>query len=140
MSAAPYISDEQIVPVIDRIANGSTLKAACADAGFHYGNILDRIRASERLTALDARAREDYQRVRVDEMEEIARTTKDVNRARLMCDNIKWEASRVARKIYGDRVDLTHASPTGGPVEFVVYGEREAKDADAWQQDNPPPV
>lgn len=140
MSAAPHITDEQIAEVIDRVADGVSLKKACAEAGFEYTNIVRRIRKSDALTQLDARAREDYQRTRVDELNEVALNEPDVQRARLMCDNIKWEAARVARKIYGDKVDLTHANPTGGPVEFVIYGEREAKDTDTWQQDNPPPV
>lgn len=109
MSAGRHISDEQIIAVIDRVADGISLKKSCEDAGFEYNNVLRRIRADDNLRMLDARAREDYQRVRVDSMDEVVRTEADVNKARLMCDNIKWEAARVARKTYGDKIDLNHS-------------------------------
>ncbi len=42
-------------------------------------------------------------------------------------------------KVYGERVTREHSAPGGGPVAFVMYGQREADDAETWQQDNPPP-
>ena len=55
-----------------------------------------------RLTAKDwghARARQrEYAEARVAEMQNIAETVEDVARAKLMCDNIKWETARVAPK------------------------------------------
>lgn len=53
-----------------------------------------------------ARAREMAQDAWVDKMPEIVRTEEDVQRARLMCDNIKWTAARIKPKTYGDKLDL----------------------------------
>lgn len=53
-----------------------------------------------------ARAREMAQDVYVDKLPEIARDVVDVQRARLMCDNIKWTAARIRPRLYGDKVDV----------------------------------
>jgi hypothetical protein len=53
-----------------------------------------------------ARAREMAQDVLVDKLPEIARTEPDVQRARLMSDNIKWIAARIRPRLYGDKLDL----------------------------------
>ena len=120
MSAKPHISDEQIIAVIERMAEGLNLKESAAIDGFSIKNIYTRINASPELKDLHARAREDYQRIRVDEMNDIAKTEPDVARARLRCDNIKWEAARVLPKVFGDAVNLKHSNPEGGPVQHEV--------------------
>ena len=125
MSAKPHISDEQIVAVIERMAEGLNLKESAAIDGFSIKNIYTRINASPELKDLHARAREDYQRIRVDEMNDIAKTEPDVARARLRCDNIKWEAARVLPKVFGDAVNLKHSNPEGGPVQHEIRTAEE---------------
>lgn len=107
--SAQTITDEQIIEVINEIGeSGISLKKACDERGFVYRTVMNRIRSTEELAALDARARGDYVRNRVRSMDEIAITEDDVARARLRCDNIKWEAARVLPKEYGDRMLNTH--------------------------------
>ncbi len=99
--------DEQIEQAFSLMAEeGVSLKAACQAVGIAYDATRQRIYNDQRLSSLHARAREDYLDVRVQEMNEIAKTEPDVQRARLMCDNIKWEAARVLRKKYGDRLEV----------------------------------
>lgn len=57
--------------------------------------------------------RENYTQARKQQAEthaqaliDIALTEEDVNRARLLSDNIKWTASKLLPKVYGDRVDV----------------------------------
>lgn len=40
-----------------------------------------------------------------------------VQRSRLRIDSRKWIASKLKPKKYGDKVDLTHAAPDGGPIQ-----------------------
>lgn len=54
-----------------------------------------------------ARAREMAQDAWVDKLPEIAQTEQDVQRARLLCDNIKWAASKIKPRVYGDKLDVT---------------------------------
>jgi hypothetical protein len=66
----------------------------------------------------------DYLRFKVEDMERIATTEPDVQRARLLCDNIKWEAQRVARHIYGDHIVV--AGDESAPlITKLVMGSAE---------------
>lgn len=113
MSTGKPLTDDDISAVIERVANGMSLKKSCEMSGLGYANVVRRINSSETLRQLDAQAREDYIRNSVDRMHDVAATEPDVNRARLICDNIKWEAARIVRKVYGDKteVDLNHNLP-----------------------------
>jgi hypothetical protein len=112
------LSEEQIAEIIALMSNGITLKMACKQAGVDYANIVTRITKSETLTKAHARAREEYQRIRVDEMREIAENEPDVQRARVMIDVIKWEAARVLHKEYGDKITAEHTGANGGAIEI----------------------
>lgn len=102
---ATEITDEQIEEVIARLCDGLTLKQSCKKSKFSYPNIVRRIGANKELKQLHAHAREEYVRVRVQDMHDIAKNPRiDPQRARLMCDVIKWETARVLPKEYGDRV------------------------------------
>ena len=60
-----------------------------------------------------------------DEILEIAdnASSADVPAARLRVDTRKWLMSKIAPKRFGDKVDLTHASPDGGAVQFITVYE-----------------
>jgi hypothetical protein len=118
MSKGPHIRDEQLVDVIERVANGMSLKQSLEVAGFSYANAVMRISGNADLKDMLARAREDYQALRVDQMHEIASMMEDVPRARLICDNIKWEAARISPKVYGDRIRSEHTGADGGAIQI----------------------
>jgi len=66
-----------------------------------------------------------------DEVMEIADNSspENVMVARLRVDTRKWLMSKIAPKIYGDKLDLTHAAPDGGPVQFItIYEAKKEKD------------
>lgn len=148
--------------ICERIASGESLRSVCRDEAMPS-------EAGVRRWALDdvngfsaqySRARELQAHAIADEMLEIAddgsndwmvRAGKDgspgfelngehVQRSRARLDTRKWLLSKMLPKVYGDKITQEHQGANGGPVEFVIYGEREAKDADVWQQDNPPPA
>jgi hypothetical protein len=63
----------------------------------------------EDLPAFDAavtRAREMAQDLMVDKMHDIAAEEADVNRARLKIDTIRWAASKIKPRMYGDKLDV----------------------------------
>lgn len=98
-----------------------SLKAACAIVGLDYSNVRERIRGSAELTALYAQAVEEYARTKVDLMHEAALNTPDVARARLICDNYKWEAQRVCRHLYGEKIEHTGKDGGNMVVEIVQF-------------------
>jgi predicted transcriptional regulator len=99
-------SREQVIEAIQRLANGTPLVNVCRDMGIPRSTLYYVINNDSDLLDMLARAREEYAEARVCEMQEIAETVEDVGRARLMCDNIKWEAARMAPKKYGDRTAI----------------------------------
>lgn len=106
---AQTITDDEIIELICEISeSGKSLKKACDEHGYVYRTVMNRIRSTPELTALDTRAREDYARERARSLNDVAMNEPDVQRARLLCDNIKWEAARILPKEYGDKVLNTH--------------------------------
>ena len=113
------VSRETAITIIGMLADGVPVVQSCRDLGVNRSELylaLDR----EGLTDMLARAREEYAEARVAEMQNIAETVEDVARAKLLCDNIKWETARVAPKKYGDKVQNEHTGKDGGPIEQAV--------------------
>ena len=52
----------------------------------------------------------------VDEKGQVRQNNDVVARSRLRVDTIKWYASKLAPKLYGDKVSLEHTTPPGQPV------------------------
>ena len=116
---AQKISDEQIMEIIEIMAtDGLHFTGACERMGWGKmrRKIAERIAATDHLRAAEARARPEYLVHKVAEINDIVNSEPDPARARLKCDNIKWEAARVCRKLYGDRQEIEHSGPDGGPI------------------------
>lgn len=121
-------SKEFIAGLLDRMSEGLNLKEICdTTPDVNYLSIWQRIHADEELALLYTRGRDCYAHSRVAAIHRIATTEPDVARARLMCDNIKWEASKVLPKFYGDSTTLKHTDPSGNaPPRFII--DLSAKD------------
>jgi hypothetical protein len=110
-----FVNDIELAPeltaqqrqVIEAIANGATIKQAAADAGATmyaisvwrsqpvFGPAFVAARSAKNLAKIDS----------LDEMRD-EKLWPDVQRAKLVADNIKWSVSRENRTEYGDRVDV----------------------------------
>jgi len=111
------VSREAALRVLAMLSTGTPVVKACRDLGIcrsEWYLAIDR----EGLADTHARAREEYAESRVEELQNIAETVEDVGRARLLCDNIKWEAARVSPKKYGDRI--THGGDPDAPINHQV--------------------
>ena len=109
--------------VIERIAEKTSLAAACEAEGmsvaaFHWAL------ATVRELAVDyARAREIRADQLADEIVEIADSAADYNKARNQIDARKWLASKHHSKVYGDRIDLNVAQ-TVSITDALVEAQR----------------
>lgn len=113
------VSRESALQVLAMLSSGTPVVKSCRDLGIcrsEWYLAIDR----EGLADMLARAREEYAESRVTEMQDIAETVEDVARAKLMCDNIKWETARVAPKKYGDKVQNELTGPNGDPIQHAV--------------------
>jgi hypothetical protein len=121
-------ADAELLKVQDAIDKtamlGKSLKETCRLVGINYARAYVLINANPPLVKRWNQARVDYLRFKVEDMERIANTEPDVQRARLLCDNIKWEAQRVARHIYGDHIIV--AGDADAPlITKLVMGSAE---------------
>jgi hypothetical protein len=116
---------DKLIEALGMMGEGKTLKQALTELGVKYTTGWTAIHADEELTELYARAREAYAHVIVQKLHEVAMNEPDVQRARLMCDNIKWEACKVLPKVYGDKQQLEHSGNI--TVEAVSYADTDTK-------------
>ena len=108
---------DEAIHVLSLLSDGIPIVQSCRDLGITRSKLYTAI-DRECLWDMHARAREEYAEARVQEMQNIAETVEDVSRAKLLCDNIKWEAARVSPKKYGDRI--THGGDPDAPINHQV--------------------
>lgn len=105
------------------MGEGYTLKQVLAEIKLPYMKAWHAIHGDEELTEMYARAREAYAHAIVQKLHEVADKEPDVARARLKCDNIKWEACKVLPKVYGDKQQVEHSGNI--TVEAVSYADTD---------------
>lgn len=130
----PIYCNEQIEELLRRVGTkGTSLKKECDEAGINYNTVYWRVSHSDELTKLDTYARERSLDFRVRELNELVDKEDDPQIARLKCDNIKWEAARVLRKLYGEHVTVETKDATYGDKTTAEL-EEMAKDYIAHKQ------
>jgi len=118
------VSRETAIEILGMLSEGTPIIDACRLMGVTRSKLYVALDA-EGLGDMHARAREEYAEARVAEMQRIAETVEDVGRAKLLCDNIKWEACRIAPKKYGDRIENRLADADGNAltVQVIRFGD-----------------
>lgn len=86
------------------VDDGLSLRAVCDNRNVSHWSAYRAIHADPNTRGAYARAVDAYIHGRVGDLDRIAEQVADVARARLMCDNIKWTASKLSRHTYGDTV------------------------------------
>lgn len=115
--------------ICDEIAKGRSLRAICADQDAEFDRLphertvyrwLDD-EANEAFRQQYARAREAQGDGKFDQTWDIAQaaTVENVQVARLQIDTLKWHASKLAPKKYGDKLALGQADDLG-PLTVVI--------------------
>jgi hypothetical protein len=103
--------------ICERIANGETLIAICEEKGMpSKPAVLRWLDQHEEFRTQYAHARAKQADAFAEMILEEARTAKDAQLGRLRMDALKWAASKIAPKKYGDKVEVEHA----GEVDIVV--------------------
>ncbi len=123
--------------ICEGIADGQSLRSICLSEDMPTKATVFRWLADERYAVFRdqyVRARETQADALFDEILQIAddgtrdtytdkdgneRTDQDViARSRLRVDARKWMAGKLRPKVYGDKVDLTHANPDGSKMDM----------------------
>jgi hypothetical protein len=105
-----------------RIAGDESLESICRDPDMPASSTVRQWKAKyPEFAANYARAREEQGHTAADTLSDLRKKVlagevpPDV--ARVAADMIKWESARRAPKNFGDKIDLTHSGPDGGPVK-----------------------
>jgi len=127
----PEIAEE----ICDRVAKGESLRTICGadrdDFTPSERTIYRWLESGEPWAAefrqQYAHAREAQADVKFDEAWAIAKaaTPENVQVARLQVDTIKWQASKLVPKKYGDRVDVSHSGEVAHRHDLSGYSADE---------------
>lgn len=135
--ARPSIYTDEIANLVcERLMGGQSLRTICADEGMPGMTTVFRwLQSNDAFRKQYTLARQVQAEVMVDEIISIsddgsndtyetengpAVNTDVIARSRLRVDSRKWFASKLAPKIYGDRVSHEHAGPEGGPIQTIT--------------------
>lgn len=102
-------TDELAKTICTRISQGESVRSIgrdpeMPDAATIFAWALNRKEFYEQY----AKAKETGAEVEAEEIEEIARTEEDVQRAKLICDVKKWNLSKKLPKRFGDKQEIAH--------------------------------
>lgn len=108
--------------ICERLADGESLRAICEDDNMPGRSTIRQWLAAHPEFALQyAHAREEQAHAYADMVVEAGTTATDAGLGRLKMDALKWAASKLNSKAYGDKVDLNHEG--GITVEIVRFGQ-----------------
>lgn len=103
---------KQIEAVCERISQGETLTGICREKGQpSRETVLTHVLHDAELAALYARARSSQADALFEKIVQMAENTRpeDANANRVKIDALKWVASKLAPRRYGDRLELEHS-------------------------------
>jgi hypothetical protein len=127
--------------ICEKIADGLSLRSICLDEEMpNKATVFRWLAAKKEFSDQYARAREAQADTLADEMLDIAddgdndwmerkvggasvgwqENGEAIGRSRLRLDTRKWIASKLKPKKYGEKVDMQHTGPDGGPVSLHV--------------------
>jgi hypothetical protein len=128
---------ELALEICTRLADGEPLKTICAAEGMpDRSTVFDWRHRHPEFQTMFATARIDAGDVWADRAVAVAMTADPVTAAavRVKYDAVRWYASKLAPKIYGDR--LQHTGADGGAITMIIEtGVRRSDDDDAAATD-----
>jgi|SRR6185437_2454979 len=113
--------------IVARIADGESLRGACRELGANPARFFEWLNESADLAERYARARDLRGELLADEIVDAARdaTAENANAVRVLVDALKWSASKLAPRRYGDRLELAGSKDAPLKVEVEVIGGSE---------------
>lgn len=113
--------------ICDRLAGGESLRKICGadrDEGFPGQTVVYQwLATNEEFAKQYAHARETQGETYADRAVDEALTAQDAAIGRLRMDALKWAASKLAPKKYGDKTTHEHTGEGGGAIKTAVTVE-----------------
>lgn len=111
-----------VTAICNRISDGTLVKLACKAEGVGADQLRDWVNEDEQLSALYVRARSNQAHAIAEEAVAIAdervNSPEAVQRNRLRVDTRKWMASKIAPRLYSDRILQEHSGVDGAPIQI----------------------
>ena len=126
MGRSSDFSEETAEAIVTRLMEGESLVAICKGEGMPHRNTVLRWQVQhEDFGARCARAREAQAHAVFDDMQEIAdkATPENVQVAKVRISTMQWRASKLAPKVYGDKLELS--GDPNRPLAFVSMSDDE---------------
>ena len=114
--SVPTISDDEI---FKRISEGESLRGICEAEGLPESTTRLRLRDDPVLAAHYARARDAQADHYAEKIVHVADTATDASIGRLKMDALKWAASKLAPKRYGDKIAHVGGSEDDAPIRMI---------------------
>jgi len=109
--------------ICERIAKGKSLINICGELNLSYSQVMVWLKKYPDFTDNYARAREAQADWYADEIISVIDNAKsdrnEIERAKVKIEALKWVASKLKPKKYGDKIDLTSG---GDRIEIPIYG------------------
>ena len=135
-------SQDKADAICQKLSEGMSLRRAAESEGITASNVLYWTRNNKAFLEQYARAREIGYQLLADDIIDISDDSKGdvwtdddgndrtdaerVARSKLRVDSRKWMLSKMLPKVYGDKLDLTHAGDAENPVR-LEFGWAAAK-------------
>lgn len=103
-----------------RIANGETLRAVCRDINIPPSTVIQWTHDNPEFNEQYAQARLKQADVYADMIVDEAFSSHDASIGRLRMDALKWVASKLAPKRYGDKVEIEAKGESNLQISFAI--------------------
>lgn len=103
----PNITPEKIQEIFTIMESGESFRFACEKVQLPRISVLDIIHDDKNLYDQYTHARQAGLQHKVDTIYETIKNEKDVQRARLYTDTLKWHISKVLPKLYGEKLTVS---------------------------------
>lgn len=111
--------------ICERISNGETLRAICRDLGLSHSTVIEWTLNNKTFADQYTQARLKQADAYADMILDEAFNAHDAQIGRLRVDALKWVASKLAPKRYGDRVEIESKSEQAITIQFQIPGRVE---------------
>ena len=105
----------------ERMANGETLRAVCRDIGTQHSTVIEWTFNNKSFSDQYAQARQKQADSYADMILDEAFNSHDAQIGRLRVDALKWVASKLAPKRYGDKVEVEQTGTT--KIRVIMGGD-----------------
>jgi hypothetical protein len=117
MGRSSTYEEEIANEVCDRLTEGESLMSICEDDTMpHASTVFRWLDTNAEFRDKYARAREVQGHLAADRAVDAAVNATDAGLGRLAYDARKWQASKLAPKVYGDKTEVAVTGPNGGPM------------------------